>query len=226
VRDPNGAPGKTSDPGTVALLVSTPPARYASVNATIQQTRAAGVLATVIARYVFVTPRIVLTLAAPITPAGKLKLVGQLIDGLQGYVDSLAAGDPADGAAMLAAAVKAHPELAAAKPRYADVIVSQSDVQHAGLQPLVDRLVGAVRAAPSDAAAVAQAIGNVLSGDVPPNFTESRVPARGLVMGASGRASDDEIAAGKFTVVPPPPEDGEKWSIALDMQLADVQIVG
>jgi hypothetical protein len=227
VRDPNGPPGKTSDPGTVSLLVSTPPARYASVNATIQQTRAAGVLATVIARYVFITPRIVLKPVSPITPAGKLKLVGQLIDGLQGYVDGLAAGDPADAAAMLAAAVKAHPELAPANPRYADVLVSQSDVQHAGVQPVIDQLVSAVRAAPSfDAASIAQAIGNVLTGDVPPSFTESRVPARGLVVGASGRASDDEIAAGKFTIVPPPPEGGEKWSIALDMQLADVQIIG
>jgi Baseplate J-like protein len=225
VRDPNGAPGKISAPGTVLLLVSTEPARYASVNAGIQETRAAGVLATVVARYVFMTPRISLTLTAPLTPAGKLKLVGQLIDALQAYVDTLEAGDPADAHKMLAAINKI-PEINSAKPHFLDVITAKADINDPGAQPLVDALVAAVQAVPpGDAAALATAITNALASDVAPLFGESRTADRGLVVGKSGPATDAEIEAGAFQVVPP--SDGDtKWSVALDMQPSDVQMAG
>jgi hypothetical protein len=226
VRDPNAAPGKTSKPGTVLLLVSTEPARYASVNARIQETRAAGVLATVVARYVFLTPRISLTLSAPLTTAGKLKLVGQLINALQGYVDTLQAGGAADGQKMLEA-IKTIPEINSAKTRFLDVITAKADINASGAQPLVDALVAAVQGVPlpSNTEALTTAIKNALTSDVAPLFGESRSPDRSLVVGKSGPATDAEIEAGAFSVVPP--LDGEnKWSVALDMQPADVQIAG
>jgi hypothetical protein len=194
VRDPNGPPGKTTPLGQVILLVSTESARYASVNARIQETRAAGVLASVVARYVFVTPRLALTLTAPLTPAGKLKLVGQLIDALQAYVDVLAA---------------------------------RADINDPGAQPLVEALVAAVQAAPAtDSATLTTAIGNVLSSDVQPLFSENRIPDRTLIVGKSGQATDDEIEAGTFSIVPPAADGSEKWSIALDMNATDVQVAG
>ncbi|SEE85015.1 Baseplate J-like protein [Rhizobiales bacterium GAS191] len=225
VRDPNGAPGKTSAPGTVLLLVSTQPARYGSVNARIQETRAAGVLATVVARYVFVTPRMALTLTAPLTPAGKLKLVGQLIDALQAYADTLQAGDPADAQKMLEAINKI-PEIKSAKPHFLDVITAKADINDPGAQPLVEALVAAVQAVPpGDAAALATAIKTALTSDVAPLFGESRTADRSLVVGKSGPATDAEIEAGAFQIVPP--SDGNnKWSIALDMQRSDVQMAG
>ena len=226
VRDPNGPPGKTSPLGQVVLLVSTEAARYASVNGRIQETRAAGVLATVVARYVFVTPRTALTLTTSITPAGKLKLVGQLIDALQTYVDQLPAGDAATGAAMLAA-INAVPELKAANPRFLDVLAARADINDPGTQPLVEALVAAVQVAPAtDAATLTTAIGNVLSSDVQPLFSENRIPDRTLVVGKSGQATDDEIEAGTFSVVLPPPQNGEKWSIALEMSASDLLVAG
>ena len=226
VRDPNGAPGKTSKPGTVSLLVSTEAARYGSLNDRVQQTRAAGVLVTVAARFVFVTPRVAVTLSTPLTPAGTLKLVGQLIAALQAYVDTLQAGDPADGTKMLDA-IATVPELKTAKTRFLDVLAATADIKDPGSQPVVDALVAAVRATPSnDAAALGTAIGNVLTGDIAPLFSESRTPDRSLVTGKSGRATDDEIEAGAFTIVPPPPDGDQKWAIALDMSPSDVQIAG
>jgi hypothetical protein len=223
VRDPNAAPGKLAPMGQVMLLVSTEPARYASVNAAIQQTRAAGVLATVVARYVFITPRMVLTLTTSVTPAGKLKLIDQLIGALQGYVDQLPAGNSATGQDMLAA-ISAVPELLAAKPRFVDMLAARADINDPGSQPLVAALVAAVRATPAtDSATLTRAISNVLSSDIQPLFSENRVPDRTLIVGKSGRATDDEIEAGAFSIVPPA-DGGEKWSIALDMSTADVQI--
>ena len=183
-------------------------------------------LATVVARYVFVTPRTALTLTTSITPAGKLKLVGQLIDALQTYVDQLPAGDAATGAAMLAA-INAVPELKAANPRFLDVLAARADINDPGTQPLVEALVAAVQVAPAtDAATLTTAIGNVLSSDVQPLFSENRIPDRTLVVGKSGQATDDEIEAGTFSVVLPPPQNGEKWSIALEMSASDVQVAG
>jgi hypothetical protein len=225
VHDPNGPPDKRSDPGTVSLLVSTPPARYAAVNARIQETRAAGVLATVLTRYVFVTPRIVLTLTTSLTPAGKLKLADQLIGALRAYFETLQAGDPADAAAMLDA-MKAIPEVKAGKPRFLDVLTAKADIDDPGARPLVDALVAAVQATSStDATALATALDNVLSGAVTPTFGEKPIPFRDAVTGKSGgRASDDEIMAGTFRIVPP--DQTPKWTLALDMQPSDVQMTG
>jgi len=232
VRDPNSAPGKTSDPGTVALLVSTEPARYASVNGRVQETRAAGVLASVIARYVFVTPRIALTLAAPLTPEGKTKLVRQLTDALQAHFDTLQAGTATTGKDMLDA-ISSVPEINAAKPRFRDVITAKADINDSS-QPLVNALVEAVQALPPplDATAVATAINNVLTSDVAPLFSESRTPDRRYVVGKSGPATDAEIEAGAFQVVPQlpgssaPADADSQWSLALDMQPSDVQVSG
>jgi hypothetical protein len=232
VRDPNGPPGKTSDPGTVALLVSVEPARYPSVNGRVQETRAAGVLASVIARYVFVTPRIALTLAAKLTPEGKTKLVRQLIGALQAHFDSLQAGEATDGKKMLEAIGKV-PEIKAAKPRFLDVITAPADVNTS--QPLVNALVEAVEALPSPRrpADVATAITNVLTSGVAPLFSENRTPDRRYVLGKSGKpAIDAEIEALTFQIVtqipdtPAPADDASKWSLALDMQPSDVQVSG
>ena len=226
VRDPSGASGKTSPPGTVSLLVSTEVARYGSLNDRVQQTRAAGVLVTVAARFVFITPRVAITVSTPLPAAGKVKLVGQLIDALQVYVDALPAGAPADGKDMLTA-IATVPELKAANPRFLDILAARADIKDPGSQPLVEALVAAVQAAPAtDAASLSTAISNVLASDITPLFGETRTPDRSLITGQSGPATDDEIQAGAFKVVPPAPDGDQKWAIALDMTPADVQISG
>jgi hypothetical protein len=87
--------------------------------------------------------------------------------------------------------------------------------------------VAAVQAAPAkDNATLSAAISNVLASDVQPLFSENRIPDRTLIVGKSGQATDDEIEAGTFSIVLPPPGGGEKWSIALDMNATDVQVSG
>jgi len=229
VRDPNGAPDKKSPPGTVVLLVDTEPARFDSVNASVQETRAAGILAAVVARYVFITPRLALTLTTTLTPAGKLKLIGQIIDALQAYVDTLQPGDPADSASMLAA-INAIPEVKAAKPRFLDILVSQAAVDDPGSQPLVNALVDAAQAAGNDRTTLATGIANVLANATTSTFggTSESTPLRSLTKGPGGTAAatDEEIEAGTFTVTLPAPVGDDKWSIALDMQPSDVQLLG
>jgi hypothetical protein len=229
VRDPNGAPDKISPPGTVVLLVDTEPARFASVNASVQETRAAGILATVVARYVFITPRLALTSTTTLTPAGKLKLIGQIIDALQAYVDTLQPGDLADSARMLAA-INAIPEVNAAKPRFLDILVSQASVDDPGSKALVNALVDAARAAGNDPATLATGIANVLAGASTATFggTLDATPLRSLTKGPGGTAAakDEDIEAGTFTVTLPAPVGDDKWSIALAMQPSDVQLLG
>jgi hypothetical protein len=182
------------------------------------------VLVSVVARYVFVTPRMALTMPGASTPAGKLKLVGLLIDTIQAYVDQLSAGAPASGTDMLAAIAQVA-ALQAARPRFLDVQAAKADVNDLGSQALVSALVTAVQAAPAtDAASLTAAIANVLDGDPPVAFSENRTPARELVVGKAGPASDDEIEAGAFRVITP--SDGQSWSVALAMQPADVQVGG
>ena len=87
VWDPNSQPPKSSPPGTVVLQVQTEPERFLNIQSAIEETRAAGVKATLVAKYVFFTPRIVLTNVPSLTPAGQLKLINQVIDAMQKYVD-------------------------------------------------------------------------------------------------------------------------------------------
>ncbi|GJH28936.1 baseplate J/gp47 family protein [Caballeronia novacaledonica] len=235
VQDPSGPPGQNSLPGTASLLVSTEPARYANVNASVQQNRAAGVLVNVLARYLFVTPRLALALTTPMTPAGQQKLVGQLIDALGTYIDGLGPGEPALGADMLKA-VKTIPEAAAGSPRFLDVIVARADIDDPGAQPLVDALSQAAQgvaaqvgnATPEAAGKLfSDAIANVLAAGVQMQFGETRDAAPDLVTGGDGkRAADEAIEAGNFSVVPPPPQDDVVWRIALDMQPSDVMFTG
>jgi len=124
------------------------------------------------------------------TPAGKLKLVGLLIDTIQAYIDQLPAGAPSSGADMLAAIAKVA-ALQAAKPRFLDVLAAKADVNDLGSQALVSALVTAVQAAPAtDAASLTTAIANVLDGD-PPVAVDWFRRLNGLHHGAKGRCVHD-----------------------------------
>jgi len=178
VHDLNGPPGQTSNAGEVTLLVSAPPARYAAINARVQETRAAGVLAKVFARYVFAKPRIALTLTASLTTPGKLKLVYQLIGALKAYFETLQAGEAAEASKMLDA-MNAIPEVKAAKPRFLDVLTTKSDFDSRASDPLIVALTAAAQASSStDAAALTAALRNVLEGAATPATRSSRSPPR------------------------------------------------
>jgi hypothetical protein len=123
--DPNSPPDHRSAPGTVTVVVDAEPERLPSLLAAVHDTRAAGVLATLLARYVFITPRITATITPGISAPGKTQIGLDIVAALQAYVDGLTAGDPADGAAMLAAARAVADVTTAA---IVDVVVARADL--------------------------------------------------------------------------------------------------
>lgn len=218
VWDPASAT-KTSSPGTVSLLVEAEPEALPGVRARVNETRAAGVLATVVARYVWFKPRVVVRVAPGLPPAGKDKLVAEVVAALQAVVDALGAGEPASGEALKAAIAEIDKVEDAA---FADVMSWQSDVVRPGPALLVDAIVAAADAAAGDAGALRATLTRMLAEDAPPPPTEARIPDRSLVTGPSGApATVDEIAAATFSVVTPP--EGTWW-VALDLQPSDVVV--
>jgi uncharacterized phage protein gp47/JayE len=219
VWDPNGTSGKQSPPGTVILLVESEPERFASLRASVEETRAAGVQTTLIARYVFFKPRIIASVVS-MTPEGKLKVVGQIIEELQNYVDGLSAGEPAKGSDLLAAIKKVK---GISNALIVDVMAWRSDVGQPGSATLVDALLDAIATAPAgDLVALRARLGGILAGAGPTTPTGTRIPDRGLVQGLSGlRTVDAEIESGAFQVATP---DGS-WSVALDAEPADIVLL-
>ena len=123
--DPNGPPDHRSAPGTVTVVVDTEPERLPSLLGVVHDTRAAGVLASLVARYVFITPRITATITPGISAPGKTQIALDIVAALQLYVDGLTAGDPADGAAMLSAVQKVADVSTAT---IVDVVVARADL--------------------------------------------------------------------------------------------------
>jgi hypothetical protein len=221
--DPNGPPFKQSAPGSVVLLVESEPERFPDIRTDVEQTRAAGVLATLVARYVFFKPRIIVNVIPGLTANGKIKLLDEIIARLQEYVDTLSAGDPAQGQELIAA-IKKVKEVTSA-PKIVDVMAWQSDLAHAGPELLVDALLNAITAAPTgDQAVLRTALLNTLILSTPTVPTGRRIPNRGLVQGPSGqRATDAEIDAGTFQVSAT--VEGEPWWVVLDLERADIVLL-
>jgi hypothetical protein len=235
IRDPNSAGKSRSDNGTVVLLVDTKPERFIGVASAVQETRAAGVLATVVAKYVFVKLKLVVTIAAGLSGPGKVKLASQIIDAMQAYVDGLAAGVSLLAPDLVKAILAGVVEISDAKDlRFVDVVSWRADVGGSQTNPLVDALLIAFdsasagdRAGTTDRSALHDAIANVLANDATPLFSEDRIPDRSLIrcVGAGERrASDVDIEARAFEVVAVVGGDAT-WSIALDVVASDIVIV-
>jgi hypothetical protein len=148
--DPNGPEDHRSAPGTLAVLVDAEPERYAGLIGAVGDVRAAGVLATLVARYVFFKPRIAARLAAAgLTAAGKEKVKAEAIAALEKYVAGLGSGQSAKGGELLAA-LAGVPEISA--PRFHDVLAWRSDLSGSGGRtPDRDRVLGPGGARATDA---------------------------------------------------------------------------
>ena len=144
--DPNGPPTKQTDPGSVVLLVESEPERFPDLRAAVEQTRAAGVQATLVAHYVFFKPRIAAKLTGGLTAAGKDKVKDDIIAALQAYVDTLSAGEPAKGEDLLNAINKAK---GVSKSKIVDVMAWRSDIERPGPEFLADALLKTIRTAPA-----------------------------------------------------------------------------
>lgn len=231
VFDPNSPIDKRSEPGKVSLLVESEPERFPSLQASVEGTRAAGVEATLIARYVFFKPRIVITeITSNITPAGKVKLVDEIIAALQAYVDTLSSNQPAlgkDPDPKKPDLIKAIEQVKDVKKfKIVDVIAWRTEVGGNGTEALVEQIATAIQTTTTPGEeGMRNAIKGVLesaSSLVVPNAR--RTPDRSLVqkLDGSGRASDADIEAGEFQIVTPLGND--KWWVVLDMELADIML--
>jgi hypothetical protein len=119
--------GKTSPLGTVTLFVNVKPARLPSLRSELEDTRAAGVLTDLVTRYVFVKPRIAVTLSPGLPAAGTLKVLDLIVAALSDYFDFLAPGAPAKGADMIKA-IKSVENVVSAGIK--DVIVRRVNLQN------------------------------------------------------------------------------------------------
>jgi len=238
--DPNAPPTKRTDPGSVVLLIESEPERFPDLRASVEETRAAGVLATLVARYIFFKPRISAKLAGGLTAAGKDKVKDEIIVALQTYVDTLSAGQPATSEDLLNA-IKSVKEVS--KPEIVDVMSWQSDLARPGPQGLVDALLEVVNdVLDSDVedngnrndndkrkdaalqAALKTAMLNTLTEAAPTAPTGRRTPDRGLVQGPEGKeATDDDIDKGTFQVSAM--VNGEPWWVVLDIERADITLL-
>lgn len=221
ISDPN-TPGKQTSPGTVTMLVQTEPARFPSLQAAVNDVRAAGVQVTIAARFVFVKPKIVTKITPGITAEGKSKITADIIAALREFLEGLKAGEPAKGQDLLKAITKVKDVTDAT---IVDARTSLADIGKPGANALVEALVAevaSVNAADTDAlrVAITQVVASEGLALVP---SGRREPKRDLVQGLQGDrgsgsgASDGEIGAGKFVIVPP-----EKFSLVLDMEPADI----
>lgn len=227
--DPNSPLASRSDPGTVTVVVDAEPERLPSLRAAVHDTRAAGVLATLVARYVFITPRVIATITPGISEPGKAQVALDIVAALQAYVDGLTAGDPATGRAdeglSMLTAVEDVEDVTKAK--IVDVVVARADLSGGdGDEGLVDALLAAIAAAPEgDATALRTALTVAVAAAGSQVPSSGRIPDRGLLHStAPGRegqpATDEEIEAGTFEVSAT--VDGDPWWIALDMSPTDI----
>lgn len=233
VSDPSSPPGKRQPPGTVALSIETKPADFPSVRGAVEETRAAGVLTVLVARYVFFKPRIRVGLKMPVAAAGESKLKGEIIAAMQATLDGLTAGQPAKGEDLLKA-IGTLKEVDIKKTKIVDVIAQKSDLGQ-GPESLLGIVLKTIKdvLAPTDAAAPAspppipeEALKNALTAalftapSTVPNFP--RKTDRSLVQGPSGQpATDAEIEAGTFQVSAT--LDGEKGWVVLDASEDDLR---
>ena len=217
--DPNGPPAKQSPLGTVTLLIEAEPERFPSLQAGVQETRAAGVLATLVARYIFFKPRCIAKITGGLPAAGKDKIKTDIIAALQDYVNGLSSSEAAKGQNLLDAITSVAD---VGEATIVDVMVWRSDLGEPGAQSLVDTLVNAVKTLQvADPTALRAAISGVVEGTASSVPSGVRTPDRSLVQGPGGeRVTDEEIEAGTFSVTAQ--INGEDWWVVLDMEAADI----
>jgi hypothetical protein len=219
--DPNTPGVKRSQPGTTTILVEAEPERMPQLRGAVEETRAAGVLTTLVARYVYFKPRMAVTLSPGLTSAGKGKVIQQVIAAIQTYVDSLSSGGDALGAEILKAA-KGVQDVKDVK--IADVLTSHSDLGDPGASRLVDSILLGLAALPANAdeAARRTAIAAAVDEEAPAlTPTERRIPDRSLLQALDGSpATDAQIEKGEFKIAAT--LAGEPWWVVLDMEEADI----
>jgi uncharacterized phage protein gp47/JayE len=100
IRDPqypSDQSDKWIDPGKVQVLIKGDPDYFDAVRGAIEGVRAAGVWVQVIARQVFVKPRLQVKVAPGVTPAGRVQIKQDVVAAVADYVATLTSGDAVSG---------------------------------------------------------------------------------------------------------------------------------
>ncbi len=221
VWDPNSPANKQSLPGTVTLLVESEPELFPGLRGAVEETRAAGIQASLVARYIYFTPRTTIQISSGITAAGKIKIMEDCIAAIQAYVDSLSSGDAAEGQKLLDT-LKDTDDVNDAK--IVDVMAWQADIGQPGAETLVDLIMTAIQGAPADDPEAQREVITKAVTEMPPLLpTSRRIPDRSLVQGPDGQpATDEQIEAGEFKVVAS--VDDQKWWVVLDIETTDIYL--
>ena len=238
--DPNSPAPNSAPLGTFTMQLQAEPERFLSIQSAVQQTRAAGVQAILVAKYVYFTPRMRITGTAVTTPAGQLKLLNQVIAAIQQYVDGLQVSDPAKGADIIAAILKGGiKEITDQKQiTFAAVIAARTDVSSPAADALAASLVDAVlttftsaqltnptalNQVLTDPTTLRTTLAKAITDHPPLPPTSQLIPAQDLVQGLTGqRASDVDISSGQFQIIPL--VNGESWQIVLQMAPTDIAL--
>lgn len=224
VWDPNSPPANRSEPGTAVLLVETEPERFASLRGAVEETRAAGVHVSLIARYIFFTPRLVIQVTPGLPAAGQLKVKEAIITALQTYVDGLGSGEAALGEGLLKAAKNVDD---VSDVKIVEVLAWRTDLGQPGPESLVETLLNTIASlGMEDQQRLREDLIRVFSEQPPLLPTGRRVADRSVIQGAGALqgqpASDEQIEKGEFQIVAT--IDAENWFVALDMDPADILI--
>ena len=221
--DPNSPPAKRENPGNLTLLVGTEPERLPSLQAAVEQTRAAGIRSTIVARYVYLKPRVEVEISTNVPADGKDSIVNDIITAVQDYVDGLGSGDPADGKEIIAAISSVED---VKKVSIVDVMTWRTDISQPGAESLAASIVNALsEQQATDNVLKQQIITQVLTEQAPSMAPSGqRIQDRGLVQSTDNmQATDEQIESGEFTVIAK--VNGEDWWLALDMDASDILLV-
>jgi len=221
--DPNGALDRRAPKGSVTLLVEAEPGQFSRLRQRVEETRAAGICATLVARYIYFKPKVKVAIDGGLPAAGKAKLTEEIIAALQDYVDGLGSGDAAEGSKMIKAVEKVK-GVKKGRVRIKDVMAWRLDVGRSNARSTVDIIMDAIESASNDMVALRETIDEAVAGalkSAPP--TGRRIPDRSLVQGLSGQATDEEIEEGAFCVMAKKIENNDWW-VVLDMQSSDLLI--
>lgn len=218
--DPESAAVRV-EPGTMTLLVEAEPERFAQVADAVHRTRAAGVLATVSARYVYFRPRLRIQVGAAEQSAGHARIIARVLEAMQGYVDMLTSGGDVVAKDLLDEVMKVDGVEEAA---FADAVAWISDVERDPPAAIAERTVASLPTDLPGRDGLRAALAAALETHLPGAPSGARTPARGQVTNEAGTApaTPEEIAEGRFRVSAK--VGAEDWWIFLDAGPADVQL--
>jgi hypothetical protein len=191
---PPDDPSKHTPAGRVAMIVEVEPARFLNVVSAVNAARAAGVSVQFLTRYIFIHPRLAVTLRRPLPAEGKEQVKADILQALEEFLTASGSGNPVPGKGPVdpATGLPASPGMLEAIKAVADV----EDVRIADL--LVWRTI--------------LETGTQLG---------QRVAARELITTPDGSApaTDEQIETGDFSI-----QIEAQWFPVLEMEPADIQL--